>query len=54
MASNDWKHELNRMLDLIEKQSTEAFEKIDEHFMALGLPFDDTFKQNVVQMANLK
>lgn len=54
MASNDWELELDRMLDLIEKQSTESFEKIDQHFLTLGLSFDDEFRQNVQKMVNLR
>lgn len=57
MASNsdDWKQELNRMLDLIEKQSTESFERIDEKLMELGISMDDDkFRQNVQKMVNLR
>lgn len=55
MASDDdWERELNRMMDLIEKQSTNTFEKVHQHFMALGFQFDDEFRQNVVKMVNLR
>lgn len=54
MSSNDWESELNHLLDLIEKQSTLSFEKMNQHLLALGLPFDDEFRQNVQKMVNLK
>lgn len=54
MASDDWKCELNHLLDFIEKQSTKSFETINEDFLALGLPFDDEFRQNVLKMAKLR
>lgn len=49
-----WKNELNRLLDKVEEQSTESLAKINQRFMALGLPFDDEFQQNVVKMANIR
>lgn len=54
MALDDWNHELNRMLGLIEKQSSESIKKIEQHFEAFGLSFDDEFRQNVMEMANLR
>lgn len=54
MASDDWKQELNRMLDLIEKFSTESFERMEKNFMELGLSFDDEFRQNVQKLTNLR
>lgn len=54
MAPNDWKHELNHLLDSIEKQSTESLDKMDQQFMTLGLSFDDDFQENVQKMVKLR
>lgn len=54
MNSNDWQHELSHMLETIEKQSTLSLEKINQQFKALGLPFDEKFRQDVMKMTNLR
>lgn len=54
MDPTDWKHELNHMLDTIEKQSASSLEKINQHFDEFGLPFDDEFRQHVVKAASLR
>lgn len=54
MASNDWKSDLNGLLDFIEQQSTISLERISQHFLALGLQFDDDFQQKVRRLVNLR
>lgn len=54
MNSNDWKSELSHMLEVIEKQSTASLGKINQQFKALGLPFDENFRQDVVKMTNFR
>lgn len=54
MAVNDWKRELQLMLDMVEEQATESFDLINRRFAVLGLPFDDEFRKNAVKMANLR
>lgn len=49
-TSDDWKLELNRMLDTIENQ----LEKIDQRFKVMGRPFSEEFQQHVVKLTNLK
>lgn len=54
MAPIDWNAELDRMLDDIEKESTGSLDKISQQFAELGLPFDDTFRKNVLEMVQLR
>lgn len=54
MVTIDWTDELNRMLDIIEKESTESLDKINQQFVALGLPFNDEFRKNVWKMVQLR
>lgn len=52
MNTDDWKLEMNRMLDLFANQAEYSLEKINRCFEALGRPFDEKFRQHYLKMTN--
>lgn len=50
----EWKRELNRMLNMVEEQSTQSFGIISQRLEQLGIPFDDEFQKHVMNMAKIR
>lgn len=50
MDTNDWRHDLNFMLNTIDEQ----LEKIDQRFKAIGRPFDEQLQQTIVKITTLR
>lgn len=50
MAQNDWKCELNRILEMLDQQ----LEKIDGRLQASGLCFNEEFQQDIKKVINIQ
>lgn len=52
MDPNEWKLEMNRMLDSFANQAEFSLGKISRSFEALGRPFDEEFRKYYLEMSN--
>lgn len=52
--ANEWKSELQRMLNAVQQQSLLSLGLIQQQRQALGLPLDENFRNTVRDMWNLR
>lgn len=51
MDEPNWKCELNRFLDVMERESKVSLRIIKQHFKASGSPFNEDFRQYFQKMS---
>lgn len=52
MAANDWKREMDHMLEMFDRQATLSLRKINGYFGTLRLPFNEEFRQHFLKISN--
>lgn len=51
MNGNNWKVELDRLLEIFERESTLSLRTINQCFAASGCPFDEDFRKYFLKMS---